>query len=282
MRDLTFLLPADSASWVQRIEAGVRAVETLFGVALAKAHAGTKHHGTIKEVPDLARYLKGRLKTKSRWMSLFHGRGLQRIEGTVRNVDHHLVGGSMYLGLPAFAASVMYPDAPPSRHEEVLVKAGDAFGAFSATYSPFETWRRFELAHWCFGFPGPPFNIHAMSDRTRAEEQLPLIRNCAYGGLEHVLQPHHFGWLNYWSADVCEYVGFPRRLAGSPILDLCYRTPRGAWIVKLSEQPLEPKNDWHTNLVREMYERFPSVGVRCSRDGVQVWQRPVFARRPSS
>jgi hypothetical protein len=81
---------------------------------------------------------------------------------------------------------------------------------------------------------------------------------------------------------VCEYVGFPRRLAGSPILDLCYRTPRDAWIVKLSEQPLEPKNESHTNLVREMYERFPNVGVRCSRDGVQVWHRPVVALPPSS
>jgi hypothetical protein len=269
----TFMIPADPSNWVQRVEAGVRVAEALLGVPFAKAHAGTKHNATEKDVPDLARYLKGRLKTKTRPFSLFHGRGWRKIDGTFRNLDYYTVGGSMYADLPLFSLAITYPDAPASKHEEMLVKAGDAFGAHTGTYTPLDTWSRWRLAHSCFAL-GTQLLIHDMPDRTPAEEQLPLIRDCTYGGFEHVLQPQAFGWINYWSAEVCEYVGFPERLAGSPVRDLCYRTPRGAWIVKLSEQPLEPANEAHTNLLREMYERFPRVGVRCSREDVSVWKRP--------
>jgi hypothetical protein len=81
-----------------------------------------------------------------------------------------------------------------------------------------------------------------------AERALPLIRNCIYGGLEHVLQPSHFGWIIF-VAGVCEYIGFPKHLSG-------YRDTAWRLDCETRRNAFEARNEAHTILVREMYERF--------------------------
>ena len=119
---------------------------------------------------------------------------------------------------------------------------------------------------------------------TRDEEaRLPPIACATLAQTPHPLSPHHLGWINYWSAEVCEYVGFPAALAGHPVLQECYRTPCGAWIVKLGREPFEPGNVVHLELLRLMYERLPRVATRIA-EGTPVHDipRPFFAIDPGA
>jgi hypothetical protein len=97
--------------------------------------------------------------------------------------------------------------------------------------------------------------------KAEEEERLPPLRESLYTGLA-ALQPHHFGWLNYWSQEVCAHVGFPERAERTSILEHSYRTPGGAWLVKLGSVPFEERNADHLKLLCAAYEAFPHVGNR--------------------
>ncbi len=255
-----FFLSADAALWVDRMEAGCEAFESLFGVRLERATSGTKHNVTEKEISNRLKFFEGRLKTSNRWFSLFSGNGFRRTTGSFENVDYFSLGGNVYFGELLYRVSFTLPPQSLGTHEQLLVKLGDALQAQSAQFIPSNVAERLRLAHWCTVF-GTSVMRNTLEDKTKEEENLPVICESTYAGL-YPLQPHHFGWLNYWSQDVCAYVGFPANAQGLEILQHSYQTPRGAWIVKLGAEPLEARNAAHVRLLREMYERFPSVGVR--------------------
>jgi hypothetical protein len=74
--------------------------------------------------------------------------------------------------------------------------------------------------------------------------------------------PYHLGWLNYWTPAVAEHLGFPDPERDARILPLCTRTPRGAWIVKLTDEPLDLFRDDHVDALAWAYRRFDKVGRR--------------------
>lgn len=253
-------LPADRDRWVDRILAGLHAFETVLGVSLRDAHSGTKFHATTKPVPDRRKFLLQRLKTKNRWFSLFSGQGLRRTPDGPRNIDYFLFGGSMYWHDDLFCVKVMTPELSGETAEKLLVALGDALELESAQYSPEATARRLRLAHWCIKI-GDRGERHPLEDRTEAEERLPIIRESTYDGLSP-LQPHHFGWLNYWSKEVSERQAFPARAQGGELLDHSYQTPRGGWLIKFQALAPAPGDDRFAQQLRAAYERFPAVGYR--------------------
>jgi len=243
------------------MEAACRVIETEFGVSLHTAISGTKYHCNEKAVKNRLRYFKQRLKTRTRPFSLFGHQTHTHLDRASNKCEHYGIGGVIYWNFGLFTANVEYPDQPDVVHERIFASLGDALGAHSSQYLPCSVAARLRAAHF-YTFIGDKVLFNELPDKTPEEAQLPLICDSHYDGLEHPLQPLHFGWLNYWSPDVCKYVGFPERLRGHTVLKHCYTTPRGAWIVKLGHEPFESSNPMQMELLREMYDLFPLVGVR--------------------
>jgi Family of unknown function (DUF5953) len=253
-------VPGDSDSWPERMDAACRALERRFGIELTRAHSGTKHHVTTHEVKDRLKYFSQRLRTKYRWFSLAPLKRPHTDEPDSRAALKALsFGGTMYGGGEIFNVGCTF-EPSTAFDEPLLVELGDAMRAHSSAYTPSRADWRLRLAHRCATF-GTIARRPKLADRLPEEESLPLMRESLYEGLAP-LQPHHVGWVNYWSQQVCDYVGFPGNLEGSPILQHCYQTPAGAWIVKLGTEPFERRNIAHLKLLNEMYQRFPRVGVR--------------------
>ncbi|HEU4653399.1 MAG TPA: DUF5953 family protein [Steroidobacteraceae bacterium] len=268
-----FLIPPDSSTWIERMIAGVHAAEEVIGRPLRRTFGGTKSNVTKRDVPDLAKYFKTKSKTKSRTIELFYNRCVDPTQRPHVHEYYNYAGQMDYTAL-VYRCSLHYPGAAFKAAESFLVRVGDALQAHSGQYCPRDSWVRYSQAHWCSGLEDNLY-IRPPADRTAAESKLPLIYDAAYGGHEHELQPRYIGWLNYWSADVCSYLNFPGALKGSPILDRCYQTPRGAWLIKIADEPLRVRNDDDAELLLELYERFPRVGVRKSRDEIREWLPPL-------
>ncbi len=73
--------------------------------------------------------------------------------------------------------------------------------------------------------------------------------------------PMALGWLNFWSAAACERLGVP---ASGPPLDpqghQHAQQVAGGWLVSLTREPLDLRNEQHLASLRRAYERFPEVG----------------------
>jgi len=273
-----FLVPADAHSWPERMEAACHAFESCQKIALQKAHTGTKNNATTAEIDNRARFFRDKLKTKTRWFSLYSGKGLTHVGNSFVNESYYNIGGAMYGSGSAYAVSVLLPDQSHEQHEKLLVSIGDALEAHSSEYTPGPVAERLHAVQFRspLGCSASAFGI--LSDLTAEEASLPWIRQSLYEGLQEC-QPHSFGWVNYWSQQVCTYVNFPEMAKGLPMLGLSYQTPRGAWLVKLTEAPFEARNAVHIRALHSAYEAFPKVGIRVSKaqQGVQGPTSPPSA-----
>jgi hypothetical protein len=258
---MEFLVRLDTDSWPARMEAACQIFERRFGISLQRTYTGTQKNMTARKLDDRSQFFRQCLRTKTRWFTLH---SLERLPHPVPgaagvSLDEWSFGGSIHGGAEFFTALCsMHPWT--LFDETLLVELGDALGAHSAPYIPSHADTRLRFAHRCTVFNSGAVR-QQIPDRTPEEAALPLICEAHYGGLAP-LQPHHLGWINYWSPEVCDYVGFPQNLEGSPILQHCYRTPAGAWIVKLGPDPFEPRNATQLTLLKEIYDRFPRVAVR--------------------
>lgn len=262
-------MPSDGDTWPERMEAACRVMESEFGISLQTERSETKSHLTSTPLSDRLRYFKQRLRTKTRPVSIFCAKRPDETHGDQTNVERYSFGGVIYANFGLFAACVDYPDQPDNVHERVFAALGDALGAHTAQYLPLAAEARLRAAHACVVIEDK-IHFENLVDKTREEAALPWVRDCHYSGLTHPLQPSRFGWLNYWSADVCKYVAFPERLGEHPLMEHCYQTQRGAWVVKLGNAPFEPANPGQMVLLREMYDRFPLVGVRMGRRSDEI------------
>jgi hypothetical protein len=74
--------------------------------------------------------------------------------------------------------------------------------------------------------------------------------------------PNRLGWLNYWSVAAAAAIGFPDPARDADLLARARRTAAGAWIVRLTDEPLDLDNPAHLNALRRTYDRFPAMGGR--------------------
>jgi hypothetical protein len=94
----------------------------------------------------------------------------------------------------------------------------------------------------------------------RIADRFPRVVDAAWTG--HLLYPQRLGWLNYWPRPVCAWAGFPDPARDAGILPLCYQTDDGAWILKLTEEPLDLERDEHVEAIAWAYHRFDMIGRR--------------------
>jgi hypothetical protein len=80
--------------------------------------------------------------------------------------------------------------------------------------------------------------------------------------LESPLLPWRLGWLNYWSKETAARVGFPvTENDKGPFAEVRALTD-GAWLLRLTKEPLDPSRPDHLAALRAAYERFPAIGGR--------------------
>ena len=92
--------------------------------------------------------------------------------------------------------------------------------------------------------------------------QLPRFRAVVPAEITTSWRPGTIGWINYWSPDTCQLLGFPDNTLDSQVLPVSHRTSTGAWLVKLSEDPLDFEQEEHRNIIRWAFDRFREVGKR--------------------
>lgn len=76
------------------------------------------------------------------------------------------------------------------------------------------------------------------------------------------LLPQRLGWLNCWSNEVAEHLGFPDPQKDADLLPLCSQLPSGHWIVQLTEDPLDLTRPDHVEAIVQAYWRFDKIGRR--------------------
>jgi hypothetical protein len=258
-----FRIPAFADAWASRMEAGCRVLESHFDTQLNLAAGGTKFRTTRNAVTNRDTFFRKLLKTKNRGFGL---------SNAARGAESVGIGGSMIHGLDVFQVNTLHPDRGFQFTEAVLVALGDAVEAQSSQFTPAPALQRMVKAQWCTVWEDRVTRLDP-GELTPEEAQLPPIASNSLRDVPHPLMPHHLGWCNYWSEEVCEYVGFPAALTGHPILEDCYRTPRGAWVVKLGREPFEPGNVTQLGWLREIYERLPRVAMRIA-EGTPVHEIP--------
>ncbi|HEY6463873.1 MAG TPA: DUF5953 family protein, partial [Polyangiaceae bacterium] len=77
----------------------------------------------------------------------------------------------------------------------------------------------------------------------------------------HPLVPLEITWINVWSADTCDVLGF--RPADERLFSSVRSTSDGARVLSVTTLPLDPAGKpEHVRALRAIYERFPRVGSR--------------------
>jgi hypothetical protein len=249
-----FAMPDDAGTFADRLEAACQAVERAFPGEALRLAASYKEGERDSFVADRRKYFRQRTRTKLRWFNLNNGKFLRSPPGGPLTDEGHLsIGGRIDDGkLRVLGVSVIFPRAPWAFCEKLFAELGDALGAYHAAVLPPGNDRLWATQ----------FTTHGEKDWTLLERGIPRLRLFTYGGAAHAAQPMYFGWLNYWSAAACAFLGFPDESRHAALLRHSYRTPADAWIVKLTPDPLDTRRPDHVEVLAAAYEQVPGVGVR--------------------
>lgn len=242
---LQFSIPPDPESWPRRIEAACSVLESVFPGE--RLHLAASYSANRQEVvlTDRPKYLRAKLKTRTRWFNLSNGKAHVGCGDDVRDE------GLLSLGGGGYSVSVLFPQCPYEVCEALIVALGDALEAHFSQWSPWYTFlwlRHVQWGHWTSrGLELPSHSLPRLEyqDIALAEEH-----------------PDILGWLNYWSPRACEHLGFAEAQLDSRFKSCSYRTPAGAWLVKLGLEALDYRIAEHRHMLATAYEQFPLVGVR--------------------
>lgn len=153
-------------------------------------------------------------------------------------------------GQPALDASISVQGIPESlpRIGEILGRIGDALEAY-----------------WGFITPGPAASllVQQMESAGRFKQPPPLgLPALPRREMPHPSVPPGLGWLLYWSEQTANRIGFPDLERDTHLLGRTGRTAAGAWLVRLTAEPLDLQRADHLQTVKDAYERFPAIGDR--------------------
>lgn len=273
---MNYFLPSDKESWVERMERLCIALETAFPPNRLMISMSFRDHFPDQVVVDRGEYFRSRLK-HSAWLFQLHNGtpciGHQNGKGFVEN-GHVGAGGRFnVMSRIVYEVDISFQTATWEECERVFVAVGDAIGTYNGEFTPLETRGKF----FRFDSVKSGYPVHSMSPEevnetealqaalTAMGRQLPSIDRYDRER-QHPAQPKELGWLNYWSAETCAYLGFPDTGRDQDLLAYSYQTPAGAWLVKLCPEPLDFDRPDHLMIFADMYERFPKLGLRAQKE----------------
>lgn len=271
---LHFSLSLSEDTWVARI---MRACEIIEGdPALPREPLLLAFKKDRLEcIEDRAAYLEDLLDHPHRYLVLTNGNPLKFDGGgaTLDTGQIRISGVVNDTARQAYDLTVEFPAVPWSVRESLLAAIGDALDACTGQITPAPAAQAF-TAHYLLGTLGADIENPA---RANWEHETRVLRTCMKhrstavpriqhvsvgGGRESPLQPAILGWINYWSAETCSYLGFPEAARDQDLLKHALQTPQGSWVVKLCNEPLDVSIEDHVEMVASVYGRFPRLGIR--------------------
>jgi hypothetical protein len=99
-------------------------------------------------------------------------------------------------------------------------------------------------------------------DVIRARSIAPLFPRMPFAMPDPAGLPGRLGWLNYWHPEAAVALGFPDTEKDAAWLRWSSTTPSGAWLVKLTDEPLDLARPDHVDSLAQAYWRFDKVGNR--------------------
>ncbi len=246
-RSFIFGLSPEAETFADRIEAACRVLEREFPalpidftMPYHRSDAGGPH-----KVENRHKYLRQRTRTKLWWFVLNDGEGWPEAVTIMGRMNDEDIG--------TLGVETMFPAAPWDFCERLLVELGDVLGANYSAVLPPEA----------LGLCATQFNTYwAPHDSTLIQRGLPRLDDFTYGGADDIAQPMYLGWLNYWSEATCAFVGFSGNKEDLALAPFSYRTPGGAWLVKLTEEPMDVSCPEHVDALVAAYRRWPRVGKK--------------------
>lgn len=94
-----------------------------------------------------------------------------------------------------------------------------------------------------------------------ADDRFPRLSVFNYTKWMDVRVPYKLGWANYWSANTCQLLNFPRP-RDEELLKTSRQLDSGAWLVRLTEDPLDVSKKEHIDIVVSAYQRFSKINNR--------------------
>ena len=129
---------------------------------------------------------------------------------------------------------------------------GDAAKAWHGTFNPSQARKEFVKQ----------YSVLEQVDAIETDNGLPILRDVLHKDFPKPSLPDSLGWINYWSGEVANFLGFPDPNRDQELLTRCVHTERNAWVVKLTEEPLDFGRTEHLAAVQAAYQRFNKLGVR--------------------
>jgi hypothetical protein len=262
-----YVVDLNPEPWVNCMEQGCLTLEHFFPESPLLFDMETE-----RQIKNRRKYFQSRLKTKRRVFGLTNGK--RSNWGDIQATGYIHIGGDTYSGDIIYRLRAAIPTTTLEVGETVFAALGDAVQAHCSQVKPYKacgqlqgyndllTGRADLLRRQNHHDPRFIEGEKLRSHLERLGLTLPLI-NC-YPKTPHLYpaQPWELGWLNYWSAETCEYLGFPDPERDRDLLEHSYQTPCGAWLVKICLEPLDLDRPDHLALFVELYQRFPKLGLR--------------------
>jgi hypothetical protein len=268
--NIEYAVELNSAAWLDRIEQGCLTLEHFFsGNPLAL------NMDTGRPVKDRRKYLNSRLKGKRWTFGLSNGMPLNG--GNIQTTGYMDIGGQTYLGELIYRLRVTIPATTLEAGETVFAAVGDAVQAYFAEVKPYKACGQLQGYNDLLSGRAARLTQQGFHDSRFLEGEklqshvqklglhLPRVNDYPATPHLHPAQPKELGWLNYWSAETCKYLGFPDPERDRDLLAHSYRTPGGAWLMKLCTEPLDLDRSDHLTIFADVYERFPKLGLRESK-----------------
>lgn len=277
----------DRETWVGRMEQGCLALENMFPTTRLLVARGdylndptsNRDFESDATIEDRARYFSNQIKKNDWCFSLYNGikayinPGIPG--GCIENGHVGISGGYYKSEERIYQVNISFQSICWEQCEAIFVTVGDALGAYTSCTTPlraFRTLRAFQSVtargnrsrHESNDDPISREAAPLLSALAELSIKLPVFSDYPLAVRDHPAQPKELGWLNYWSEETCQYLGFPDAERDQDILAHSYRTPGGAWLVKLCADPLDLDRPAHVKIFADIYERFPKIGIRAA------------------
>ena|ERR1051326_1651231 len=112
------------------------------------------------------------------------------------------------------------------------------------------------------GYEGPIINSQILFQGKKVENiphALPPLASFMQLDVLDYDFPPYVSWVNYWSREIAEKVGFDFERDRNKFYS-CFQTPRGAFVLRITKDPLDIANESHFQKLKFVYDHFPKIG----------------------
>lgn len=263
---LQYAVANDESIWARRVEEAAKYLESHAELPRERLDRGLVDKQIVR-IDDRLEYLRRAARSRYREFLLTNGRPakIAPIE-----LGHVAIRGELTDAPPLWEIRVKFAGLPWERRELAFAALGDLLAAYAGYTTPAPAANMLAAYSIATSPRSPPNQAswyqQAMPLLTLLNEhqiELPTLAILRSDGVRAVpWQPDELGWINYWSAQTCEYLGFPQAGRDDDLLRWSSRTPAGAWIVKITAEPLDLSVVEHVRMLASVYARLPRLGIR--------------------